>query len=204
MAEIKTSSGGYKRFIGRMRAAFRNQVPLVAFYPQEADQYVRFHYIVQAGNVANLYLTQISQSQTANGAALANRVLGPAELAYGHDNIGNINKGDFEKALKADFTAGGAWNADLKKKFDIVLLCTVEAARSKFIYSQVINMLTVLNKSVDGDLLKEVAQMYGHSQEAANHQQFKPLDELDYRALYYQDKEKGNVDLGRFNRMGIR
>jgi len=189
MADIVVSQSGYRKFIQAMRTAFNPPVPFVATYNQNA-----FNYVVQAGAVANLYLTSVTRGG-------ATRQLAAAEVAYSPAAIGQIQSATLTTALGTDFCAQGAWSAAVKKYFDVMLLCTVEAARSKYIYTLVSEMLKGGN--VDGDHLKAVAQMYGHTQEAARIASFKPLAKLDYRALYLNKKELGNVDLGQFQTMNL-
>ncbi|HRG96034.1 MAG TPA: hypothetical protein PLR99_07300 [Polyangiaceae bacterium] len=199
MAAIKTNLTGYKAFIKAFRAAFTAGAPFDATYERNPGNFTRFHYVVQAGAITNLYLTQITNGAAAAGPAAALRVLAPAEVSYA-GAIGAITKLTFENALATDYS-GAPWSAATKKAFDVVLLCTVEAARSKFIYTKVNTMLG--GAAVDGDLLKDVAQKYGHTQTAAGLAAFRPLDLLDYRALYLNDKEKGNVALGVYGQMGL-
>ena len=198
VAEILTSMTGYKNFINDMRAAFRGAVAYDAVY-NRGNTYTRFHYIVQQGTVPNLYLTRITNGATAVGVATATRNLTAAEISYA-GAIGTITKASLDNALATDYCVQ-VWSAALKKNFDIVLLCTVEAARSKYIYKKVNEMLS--GKSADGDHLKDVAQMYSHTQTAAGVTAFRPLDTIDYHALYINEKERGNVSLTKYQTMGM-
>ena len=199
MAAISTSLTGYKKFIKQFRAAFVAAAPFDATCERSPNQFTRFHYVLQAGVVPNLYLTSLSNAATAGGAAVATRNLTAPEVSYA-GAIGQITKIVLDGALAQDYS-GSPWPAAVKKKFDIVLLCTVEAARSKYIYTLVNRMLG--GGSVDGDHLKDVAQKYGHTQGAVGLNTFRPLDILDYRALFVNDKEKGNVVLDVYRQMGL-
>jgi hypothetical protein len=189
MPEIKTSLGGYKSFVKEMRAAFSPTVPFTASYGG-----TDFNYIVQPGGVANLYLTSVTRGGVT-------RNLSAAEVSYSAAAIGSITTHGLTNALSKNFTAAGAWSDEVKKSFDIVLICTVEAARSKYIYEKVNEMLT--GKTIDADHLKAVAQMYGHTTAAAGIRGFKALDRRDYHAHYANQKEVGNVDLSTFTKMGL-
>ncbi|HQY61982.1 MAG: hypothetical protein IPQ09_16775 [Myxococcales bacterium] len=161
--------------------------------------FTRFHCVVQEGAITNLYLTQLTNGATAAGPAAALRVLAPAEVSYA-GAIGALTTLTFQNALATDYS-GAPWSAATKKAFDVVLVWTVEAARSKFIYTKVNSMLG--GAAIDGDLRKDVAQKYGHPRTAAGLAAFRPLDLFDYRALYVNDKEKGNVALGVYAQMGL-
>ncbi|HEY7186762.1 MAG TPA: hypothetical protein VH436_09445 [Vicinamibacterales bacterium] len=189
MAEIKTGLGGYKTFIRDMRAAFDPAVPFTASYGG-----TNFNYVVQGGALPNLYLTSITKGGLT-------RNLSEAELSYSKGATGDITTDTLINALSQNFVAAGAWEPPVKKAFDIMLLCTVEAARSKYIYEKVNLMLS--KNTISGDHLKAVAQMYGHTTAAAGIRRFKALDTRDYHALYANVKGSGNVALDTFAAMGV-
>jgi hypothetical protein len=177
MATIGTGVTGYRKFINEFRAAFRNSQPFQADY---GTTHFHFEVVPTVGGVDNLYLTHIT---TATGT----RNLSAAEVGYAHSAIGMITSGKFTNALQRDYTA--AWD---KADFDIILLCTVEAARSKYIYSQV-NLMLARPVSINGDNLKEIAQTYGQTQQAVSMTEFRPLGQVDYLSLHRQIAPQGTT-----------
>ena len=131
----------------------------------------------------------------------AERHLNDEEVPYGNAALGYIVTADFIAALTMPYCVGGNMGPGLKRSFDIILLCTVEAARSEYIYRKVNLMLT--GKSISADHLKDVAQIYSHTQEKAAVTTFRPLDLNDYRKLYDDWKKKANVDLKVFREMAL-
>jgi hypothetical protein len=140
------------------------------------------------GGVDNLYLTSI----TAGGQV---KVLSAAEIGYGHGAVGNITTQSYLNALSRNYVT--AWNKD---DFDIVLLCTVEAARSKYIYTQV-NVMLARSTSVKGDDLKLIAQSYGHTQSSIHLDSFRPLSTIDYSSHYKDIAESNSVPAQKFREL---
>ena len=168
MAEIGTTPAAYRKFINEFRAAFRGTQPFVATYNGTSFNYV----VVNAqGAPGNLYLTSIT-----NAAGTKN--LSAAEVGYGHGAVGDITAQRYIASLAQNYVTN--WDKD---RFDVMLLCTVEAVRSKWIYQQVNFMLTK-NESISGDDLKEVAQSYGHTQASIHLTEFRPLSATDYSSHY--------------------
>jgi hypothetical protein len=196
MATIGTSATAYRKFINEFRQAFSGGVPFDADHTRANGTLTQFNYTPQVGAVVNLYCRTI----TTGGQA---RALSAAEVGYGHGNIGQLSAINFTGALEADFSPA-QWPAATKTAFDIVLLCTVEAARSEFIFKQVMSMLGN-RQTVAGDDLKAVAQSYAHTQGAANVAQFRPLSNIDYLALYRQNSAPGgaNVNTATFQRLFV-
>lgn len=178
MAEIGTASKSYRSFINDFRQTFKGSTPFDATYATTS-----FHYVVVTGGINNLYLTSIT---TATGT----KNLSSSELRYSSSAIGDITKDGFTSALRRDYFSN--WN---KEDFDIVLLCTVEAARSQYIFKQVKMMLG--GTRIIGDQLKEIAQAYEQTQSAAKLQSFSPLTKLEYIAHYNEMKYKNLVKEGK-------
>jgi hypothetical protein len=190
MATILVTATGYKNFIKDMRAAFTAAAPLIAAYRRANGTYTHFHYTVvpaAGGAPANLYLTSVSTGAAAAPAhADPVRPITAQEAAYGNAAIGNINAQTLTTALNAAPPGPGANFNAYKASFDVVLLCTVEAARSAVIYTRVLGVITNLAATTPGDELKDLAQMYGHTQAAAGVHAFRALDGKDYSAYYKQ------------------
>lgn len=187
MAEIGTTASSYKKFINAFRAAFGGSQPFTATYNNTSFNYV----VVQVqGAVDNLYLTSITN-------AGGTRQLSAAEVGYGHQAVGQITVQSFIAAAAQNYVA----YLD-KSKFDVLLLCTVEAARSKWIYTQVNKMITT-NVSIDGDDLKTVAQTYGHTQQSIKLVKFRPLSTTDYSSHYKEIALSGTTKAEKFRELFI-